>query len=324
VAASLKDPETLLGRIVKFWNKPRHRKRKALRDLAERHRLLEPFMRLRAHAAYATRHVRRRRQHGLPGPLVVSLTSYPPRFPTLHLTLMTLLSQQVLPDRVVLYVFDEDHASLPRDVLALAGDLLDIRRVPTDIRSYKKLVPALGDFPQAFIATADDDVRYRSTWLGELVSAHDPAVREVIGRRAHRIRTDASGMILPYRDWEQRVESTIRADPSILLTGVGGILYPPGVLSPMATDESSFMRLCPSADDVWFYFMARLTGAACRKIGQGPKDYYWEPSQGVALSAFNVEGSGNDEAFARMVERFGNPLNPGFGGRMVDHDRVSG
>ena len=32
----------------------------------------------------------------------------------------------------------------------------------------------------------------------------------------------------------------------------------------------------------------------------------------------------NDEAFARMVERFGNPLNPGFGGRMVDHDRVSG
>jgi hypothetical protein len=34
LAASLKDPETLLGRIVKFWNKPRHRKRKALRDLA--------------------------------------------------------------------------------------------------------------------------------------------------------------------------------------------------------------------------------------------------------------------------------------------------
>ena len=200
MALSLKDPESLPGQLVKFWNKPRHRKRKALRDLDERHGLLEPIMRLRAHAAYATRHVRPRRHHRLPASLVVSLTSYPPRFPTLHLTLMTLLSQQVLPDRVVLYVFDDDHASLPRDVLALTGDLFEIRRVPKDIRSYKKLVPALRDFPQAYIATADDDVRYRPTWLAELVSAHDPAVREVIGRRAHRIRTDASGRILPYRE----------------------------------------------------------------------------------------------------------------------------
>jgi hypothetical protein len=324
VALSLKDPESLPGQLLKFWNKPWHRKRKALRDLAERHRLLEPIMRFRAHAAYATRHVRLRRHHGLPKPLVVSLTSYPPRFPTLHLTLKTLLSQRVLPDRVVLYVFDGDHAFLPRDVLVLAGDLLEIRRVPTDIRSYKKLVPALHDFPQAFIATADDDVRYRATWLEELVSAYNPAVREVIGRRAHRIRADANGRILPYGEWEQRVESTIRADPSILLTGVGGILYPPGILSPLVMDEASFMRLCPSADDVWFYFMTRLAGAACRKAGQGPKDYYWEPSQDFALSTVNVEGSGNDEAFARMVERFGNPLDAGFGGRNVDQDRVSG
>ncbi len=119
MAASPNDPESLLGRIVKFWNKPPHRKRKALRDLAEHHRLLEPIMRLRARTVYAMRNVRPRRHHGLPNPLVVSLTSYPPRFPTLHLTLMTLLSQQVLPDRVVLYVFEGDHASLPRDVVAL-------------------------------------------------------------------------------------------------------------------------------------------------------------------------------------------------------------
>ena len=37
--------------------------------------------------------------HGLPGPLIVSLTSYGPRLASLHLTLKCLLRQSVRPSR---------------------------------------------------------------------------------------------------------------------------------------------------------------------------------------------------------------------------------
>ncbi|MFO1121847.1 MAG: hypothetical protein U1F47_05970 [Hyphomicrobiales bacterium] len=310
--------------IVKFLKKPPHRKRKALRDLAERKGVLDPIMRARAHAAFAFSRIRRGRPHHLDTQLVVSLTSYPPRYATLHLTLKTLLSQDIRPDLVVLYVFEGDVAALPDAVLGLVGRDFEIRRVAHDIRSYKKLIPALRDFPEAVIVTADDDVRYRTSWLSELVLAYDPSRREVLGRRAHRIRSDEAGGILPYAQWEHRVAAAA-AGPDILPTGVGGILYPPGTFGEEVHDSESFAALCPLADDIWFYFMARLNGVSCRKVGDGRKDYYWEPSQRVALATGNVEGLGNDAAMARMIARFGNPLSVGFGHRApVDPTPLSG
>src|SRR5579864_6248399 len=95
--------------------------------------------------------------HGLPGTLVVSLTSYPPRFPTVALTLRCLLTQSIKPDHVILWIAHADEARLPPEVLALRALGLEIRSTE-DLRSFKKIVPALRDFPDAFIVTADDDV----------------------------------------------------------------------------------------------------------------------------------------------------------------------
>ncbi|MFC3215790.1 hypothetical protein [Novosphingobium panipatense] len=60
-----------------------------------------------------------RRHHGLAGELVVSLTSYPVRYATLHLTLKSLLRQQTVPDRIVLWIADGDVAALPRATRAV-------------------------------------------------------------------------------------------------------------------------------------------------------------------------------------------------------------
>ena len=43
-------------------------------------------------------------RHRLPSELIVSLTSYPPRFKTLHLTIKSLLDQTVRPDRIILWI----------------------------------------------------------------------------------------------------------------------------------------------------------------------------------------------------------------------------
>src|SRR5262249_15606303 len=75
------------------------------------------------------------RPHGLPRPLIVSLTSYPPRFPTLALTLKCLLTQSVTPDHLVLWVTRDDFSLLPRDVLDLRSHDLEIALAP-DLRSF--------------------------------------------------------------------------------------------------------------------------------------------------------------------------------------------
>ena len=62
---------------------------------------------------------RRAPAHGRSRELIVSLTSYPKRFSTLHLTLKSLLTQSVRPDRVILWLAEADKNAVPPAVAAL-------------------------------------------------------------------------------------------------------------------------------------------------------------------------------------------------------------
>ena len=130
--------------------------------------------RIRADLRLALRWALRHKPHWLPGRLVVSLTSYPKRFKGLATTLKTLLSQEVRPDFVVLWIYKDDAHLLPPNVLRLRSKGLSIRIVDVDMRSYLKLVPALAEFDDAYIVTADDDIYYPRDWLSMLVSAVKP------------------------------------------------------------------------------------------------------------------------------------------------------
>ena len=144
----------------------------------------------------------RPRPHGLPGALIVSLTSHLPRFATLHRTLKGLLRQSVRPDRLILWIAETDE--LPAKVEALSKRGLEIRRA-RHLGPFTKLLPALAAFPDAFIAIADDDVHYAPDWLEGLIGSHDPAAPAILCRRAHRLGTGADGAILPFASWEKDV-----------------------------------------------------------------------------------------------------------------------
>lgn len=254
----------------------------------------------------------RSRPHGLPGELIVSLTSYPARFDTLHLCIRSLLDQTIRPDRVILWVSHADAAAVPRKVRALASHGLEVRAVE-DTRSYKKLVDALAAFPGAFIATADDDIYYARDWLETLAAGVEPGSHSVICHRAHRIPS-APGGLPPYLSWQWDVQDEAARQPSVDLvaTGVGGILYPPRALHADTTDSAAFMSLCPRGDDLWFYWMARRTGATYRKVG-GPFVQRMLPgSQEEALFNQNAGGA-YDEQIARLSARYGLPNDPSFG-----------
>jgi hypothetical protein len=248
----------------------------------------------------------RKAASGLAGPLIVSLTSYPPRFPALARTLKSLLDQDIRADRTILWLAHVDIPALPADVRALEAHGLEIRGC-TDLLSYKKLILALQAFPDAFIVTADDDAYYAPDWLGQLVEAYRSGPPAVIGGRAHLARFGADGALLPYAAWELDTRATEATAPATALfpTGCGGILYPPGSLAPQVADEAVFMDLCRHGDDIWFFFMQRLIGTRQRKIPGLFRQVSWEESQDVGLFHENVVGGRNDSQIRNLEARFG-------------------
>lgn len=249
--------------------------------------------------------VRDTRQHGLASELVVSFTSYGARFPTLALTAKTLLDQTVRADQTVLWIAHDDEALLPADVLELQGHGLTIRTC-ADLRSYKKIVPALLAYPDATIVTADDDVYYGPTWLEQLVQLAEREGGAIIVHRAHLARVDDDGRLSRYLDWEMETSRTTSEFPHLLFpTGCGGALYPPRSLSALATDSDLFLRLAPDADDVWLFWMARLAQTPIRRVAGDFKLIYWEGSQKVGLYHANMLGGNNDRQIAKMHAHFG-------------------
>lgn len=243
--------------------------------------------------------------HSLPSELIVSLTSYPPRFSTLHLTLRCLLSQRMKPNRVILWVAHDDMKMLPPSVTRLRGRGLEIHACE-DLRSYKKLVPALEAFPEAFIVTADDDLYYPSDWLEILVNEIDHDRSVIVGRRTVRLVRGNADQLAPFNSWERDVDDERARRPSADLmceTGAGA-LFPPKCLHPIATDRNQFCALAPDGDDLWFYWCARMAGTLVKKAGNSLIIVPWPGTETSSLWASN-EWGGNDDKVAALVSAFG-------------------
>lgn len=196
--------------------------------------------------------------------VVVSLTSFPAAIPYATLAVQSILNGSVLPDKVVLYLtfsqFGDD--GLPRDLLALAerNPVFEIRNYDRDIRSYRKLIPALVDFPEAVIVTIDDDVAYHRHMLRDLLRLHEQMPRVILAHRAKRMKPGK-----PYRKWSKYrwysfLFKKIHSSFKNIQTGVGGVLYPPHSLKEEMLDVDLFTAIAPTTDDIWFWAAAVANG----------------------------------------------------------------
>jgi len=212
--------------------------------------------------------------------------------------------------RTILWIAHADMPLLPKDVTDHQAAGLEIR-VTEDMKSYKKIIPALDAFPDAFICTADDDVYYWPTWLQQLVEAllaegTRKAKPIVVCHRAHEITVDAQGRFQPYKQWPQ---DSFRREKSTLLfpTGMAGVLYPPGILTHTADDREAAFTLSAHNDDIWLYWIGRRNGATYKIVGREREFVPWRGSQVHSLQHSNVELGGNDDQIRKMAERYGYP-----------------
>lgn len=243
------------------------------------------------------------KKHHLPNQLIISLTSYPARFVTLHLTLKCLLMQTCSADRLILWIAHGDKQDLTPNIMSLEKYGLEIRFCE-DFWSYTKIIPCLREYPDCYIVTADDDLYYDKKWLEALVFDHQVNVKEIIGHRAHLIKVDHNNYPIPYKDWELETDHTEYSEYTFL-TGVGGVLYPPNSLYKDVTNAELFMKLCPRADDVWLYWMARLNGTRIRRTNTEKREQrVWRGSQKIGLYNSNLLQGGNDEQIRKINDTY--------------------
>lgn len=244
--------------------------------------------------------------------LIVSLTSYPLRIPTLHYTLYSLFTQSYKPDKIILWLsleeFPQGERELPQSVLSFKECGLDIQWCQDNIRSYKKIIPALEQYPNSIIITADDDIIYPKDWLLRLHNAYVENPKLIHCHRAHRITFDKNGALLPYGKWEFGIQNT-QTSPSFLnfFTGIGGVLYPPHSLYKDITKPERFLSLAPLQDDIWCFAMAVLNGTKINVVKDNYTDEYLlsvvDTKKTGALWHINSKGE-NDKALRRVFEAY--------------------
>lgn len=244
--------------------------------------------------------------------LIVSLTSYGRRVSeTVYYTLISLLKQTYLPDRIILWL-DSDNWSehnLPKNLRKLIDKGIEIRFCE-DIKSYKKLIPTLRENPESIIITVDDDVIYSSRLLEVLYSAHLKFPSTILCTRAYKAKF-VGNKPAKYKTWKNIIgNSNLAKDEILFPVGIGGILYPPHSLYKDILKENIFMKLCPTADDIWFWYMAKLNGTKHQFVEMKNNFYsfdaiYQALHKGSALTHSNVTEDHNDVQLEKVLETYG-------------------
>lgn len=239
------------------------------------------------------------------------MTSFPAAIAYATRAVQSILDGSVLPDKVVLYLtFDQFRdTGIPQELLQLAErhPVFEIRNYDRDIRSYRKLIPALLDFPEAVIVTTDDDVIYHRHMLRDLLRWHEQLPAVVLAHRAKRIRPDKPYRQWPKYRWYHFLCRKIRAGFGNIQTGVGGVLYPPHALKPEMLDAELFTQIAPTTDDIWFWAAAVAQGTPVMPVPFGHnKPYDLRKPSGISLKTDNFKAGTdrNSAALQAILKKF--------------------
>ena len=243
----------------------------------------------------------------------MSLTSYGPRFKTLPKTLKSLLSQNYKPDRIVLWVHENDVNLIPEEVMQFAKSGIEILSIKgPDLRSGTKIIPSLISFPDDVIVTCDDDVIYYDDWLSDLIAAYKQEDEKVIiCHRACICEMLDAQSFKPYLDWRGLNIKDELSSASVFPTGIGGVLYPAGCFHEDVINIDLYRKLCLTGDDIWLYFMSTMKGVMKKKIITHLDESPVDGSQEMALWKHNLVGP-NDVQLQAMLKHYGREFTDKF------------
>ena len=192
--------------------------------------------------------------------IIFSVTSYGKRVnSTLPYMLYSLLTQTVLPKKIVVNLdkdtWNDDNLPVLMKKLKKVG--IEIHYCK-DTRSYKKLLPTLRRYPDNPIVTVDDDIYYNSHLHEWIMSAYDASDKRTVLGLWGCMPEKKNGKYVPYNQWKDMKYGKGGEDISFI--GEDSVCYPPHIFDDEIFNEEVFMKLCPAADDIWFWAMEERQG----------------------------------------------------------------
>lgn len=238
---------------------------------------------------------------------IVTLTSYGRRVKdVVYYTLVSLLEQDMLPDKIILWLDSDNWSSdnLPIKLKSLQRKGISIRFCE-DIKSYKKLIPALEEYPDDILITVDDDMIYHHSFLSKLIYEHNKHPKDIICNLCRFPNKDKNGNLTSYNDW---INETVGC--YYMPIGSWGILYPPHSLHKDVLDRTLFFKLSPTADDIWFWIMGLRVNSSYRVtkhrvlLAYNFDDLYQFLHKGSALTQDNRKNFQNDIQLKNILDYY--------------------
>lgn len=241
--------------------------------------------------------------------MIVSLTSYGRRVShgVVYYTLVSLLRQKLQPRRIILWLSESEwcDATLSKKLSTLKDKGVEIRYYK-NIRSYKKLIPTIQLCPNDCIMTVDDDIIYTKDTVEVIWQEHLKSPKAIICLNAS-LPIFENGVPSYYIQWRnlQASEKGITVFP----IGCGGTLYPSCSLHSDLIREDLFMKLCPMADDIWFWFCGLLNKREKIFIKKSSSDLSFDAlyqyfHKGSALTHTNRFEHQNDKYFRTLFDYY--------------------
>ena len=202
--------------------------------------------------------------------IIISLTTFGKRIHSVYLTLESLSSQTLKADKIIIWLAEDEfnRDNIPITLLNMQKRGLEIKFC-RDYKSYKKIIPTLKEYPDEIIITVDDDMIYPYDFIEQMYHTHLKFPDCICCNRAHRIKFDKFNNLLPYNEWDWDWNpSQAISEPAFHLfpTGAGGILYFPNCFDKEVLNEENFMKLAPTADDVWLKLMSLKNNVKCKLV----------------------------------------------------------
>lgn len=227
--------------------------------------------------------------------LIVSLTTFDKRIDNVEITIKSLLTQTVLPSKIILHVDEIDKKLVPKSLLSLESENFEIRYCE-NLGPYSKSIPLLNSLSKTthnydWAVICDDDIIYPPSWLEDFQLEKFQNKKIAIAHRCHKAFLDRNGDFLPYNAWSKIDADTYQHE--LFPTGVGGIALPIKSINSFFFTTRIFLELAPTSDDVWIYFLLKLSDIKVFHTNSKFKFKEWVVRKRFRLSKVNNKEGAN-------------------------------
>lgn len=240
--------------------------------------------------------------------IYVSLTSYPARINEAYFTICSILAQKEPVNKIILTLtqeeFPDGESQLPRNILALKKQGLEILWAEKNLKPHNKYFYAMQKYPHAAIITIDDDILYPRKTTTKLIKSYKNFPKAISALCTDKFVLK-NGKTLPYSQSIACYDTSIHTPRfDLSAEGFAGVLYPPSILPKQAFDISAIQECSPLADDIWLKYMELLGNVPVVCASKYKDPIVVTRVQESALYKINKGNNQNDIQQQKIVDYF--------------------